>query len=195
MSNRLVGHRPWGTSKNGYLRRSVLLWVLLLAAGVLGALGTIWGQTEDEENRSPFWEASLPGGSVVVARAAVATLARTSFLVDGAMRVHEVSIGTVGSVQTRFYYLEAITPQSPTGVGQSGLEDLRGRLTELTTRVGAAEVHSEVLKTHPQTTHAHTVEFRLSSVEQLDRLYQHLERWYLRRGGNSFSLEESKTEP
>lgn len=134
----------------------------------------------------------MPGGSVVLARGAMASIARSRYVVDGKVRVHEVSVATMGSVQTRFYFLEAMTPQSPAGIGQSGLDDLRSRLGEVTARTGMSEIETEVLKTHPQTTHAHTVEFRLTSIEQLDRLYQHLERWLTRGGSGTFRLEDSQ---
>jgi hypothetical protein len=145
----------------------------------------------NEEAPSSFWRTELPGGSVVLSRTGITTIARSRYLVDGTVRVHEVSVGTVGSVQTRFYFLEPVTPQSPLGAGQSGLDDLRGRLSEVKTRTGMSEVENEVLKTHPLTTHAHTVEFRLSNIEQLDRLYQHLEGWLIRGGSGNFPLDDA----
>jgi hypothetical protein len=170
---------------------SLIALLVLLGLLLNGLFYTEASAQEENQAPSSFWQAELPGGNMVMARGAVSSIARTRYLVDGAMRVHEVSVGTLGSVEIRFYFMEPVTPQAPLGVGQSGLNDLRGRLSEAPARTGMSEVESEVLKTYPVTTHAHTVEYRMASIEQLDRLYQHLERWLTRGGSGRFRLEES----
>lgn len=151
--------------------------------------------TQDEEvdprvgSGGSFWKAVLKDGEFLVPHTGIASFSLSRYVVDGALRVHEVSIDTIGSVQVRFYFLEEISPQSPLGVGQSAVDDLRGRVREVQDRMGVPDIGREVTKTHPLTTHAHTVEFLLPDQESVLRLYRSLENSWIKRRTVTFRLE------
>jgi len=136
-----------------------------------------------------FWKAVLPDGEYVVPHHMVSSFSFNRYVVNGVLRVYEVSVDTVGSVQAKFYYLEEIEGQSPVGLGQSAIEDLRSRVREVQERTGTGHLDTEVSKTHPTTTHAHTVEFMLPSLETLQRLHSHLEDSWTKRITRTFRLE------
>jgi hypothetical protein len=136
-----------------------------------------------------YWKAALTDGDYLVPHSAIASFALSRYVVDGALRVHEVSIDTIGSVQARFYFLEELLPQSPIGVGQSAIDNLRDKVREVQDRVGVAGVGKEVTKTHPLTTHAHTVEFILPDQESVQRLFRSLEDSWIKRRTVTFRLE------
>ncbi len=154
---------------------------LLSVVSVLSTATLLPAQEEPASRVPLYWKACLPGGNFIVPLSSITSISQSQYVVDGSMRVTEVSVGTIGSVQGRFYYVEPLTPQSPLGVGQSTLEDLKSRIEEVADRTGGEEVWSKVIKNYPTTTHAHTVEFRLASAEQLAKLYQSLENSFLRR--------------
>ena len=164
-------------------------------AGVVGfLLGVAPLVAQDEARESgrggSFWKAELADGVFLVPHAAIASMSRSSYLVDGAVRVTEVSVGTLGSVQGRFYYAEAVEPTSPLGIGQSTLNLIQDRAREAQSRLGADELNTKVLKNYPATTHAHTVEFRLAELSQLEALYESLERSYIRRRTETYSVKD-----
>jgi len=94
------------------------------------------------------------------------------YVVDGAARVTEMNVDTTGNALARFYYLEPITPQTPLGIGQSTINKLQELATEASTRTGQEEVWKKVSKTYPGSTHAHTVEFRVESKDELIKIFK-----------------------
>jgi hypothetical protein len=138
------------------------------------------------QERFTYWKAELPGGTYVVSHAAISSISMSNYVVDGVLRVTEVAVGTMGSVQGRFYFIEESLPSSPVVVGQSALEDLKARAREVLHRVEGVDPEGEVVKNYPTSTHAHTVEFRLTKLEDLQRLYQNLEDSFLNRRTATF---------
>lgn len=139
-----------------------------------------------ERSRVSYWKAVLPDGSFLVPHHAITSISKSSYVVDGAIRVTEMSVGTSGSVQGRFYYAELISTESPAGIGQSTINFLEEKSREIKERIGRGEVGEEVVKNYPDTTHAHTVEFLVASPEILDRMLTSLEQSYLRRRNDTF---------
>ena len=122
----------------------------------------------------PVWRCELPGGVFVVDPATISSVSTHEYLVDGAARVTEVTVATTGSLIARFYYLEPLKLKSPIGVGQSLLDKVDEKVQEGTARVeqaGVEPVWKKVIKNYPTTTHSHTVEYRLDSKEQLDKIF------------------------
>lgn len=161
-----------------------LLVVLFCFGGVI--LSTMEARAQDEEERrrgaqQTHWTAELPGGKFIVPHHAITSISMHEYVVDGAARVVEVSVGTIGSVQGRFYFIEPYTPEIPIGAGQEALEKIKEQMRDLAAQVAPDEVWSKVVKNYPTTTHAHTVEFRLESRDALQRLFNHLERSYVNR--------------
>jgi len=153
------------------------------AAVVVSFIASLHAQNTPENATSSarftYWRAILPGGVYVVPHAKIASIGKSSYLVDGVVRVTEVSIDTEGSVQGRFYHAALVEPKSPVGIGDSLLPLVQERAKEITTRTGTSDVWDGVLKNYPTSTHAHTIEFRLNSLETLHKLYESLERSFL----------------
>jgi hypothetical protein len=72
----------------------------------------------------------------------------------------------------RFYYLEPITPQTPMAAGQSIINKAQELAAEAAGRTGQDEVWKKVVKSYPSSTHAHTIEFRIGSKEDLKKLFE-----------------------
>jgi len=122
-----------------------------------------------------FWQCQLPGGDYMVSLASIASVSMHEYVVDGAARVTEMTVGTNSSVVARFYYLEPMTPKSPIGIGQSVIDRVQERVEDVAERTGVEEVWKKVVKNYPTTTHAHTVEYRVDSVDQLKKLEKSLQ--------------------
>src|SRR4051812_6518678 len=117
-----------------------------------------------------LFRCTLPGGTYEVAVSAIIAVTSHEYLVDGVARVVEVNIDTNGSLLARFYFIEPNTPNTPSGIGASTLETAQRLLTEGADKTGQ-DVWKKVVKSYPTTTHARTVEYRLESREQLNKVY------------------------
>lgn len=117
------------------------------------------------------WQAELPGGAYIVDTAQIVSVSTHEYIVDGAARVVELTVATSSSVIARFYHVETL-PQSAYGTrGKEILDQVEQRVTGLASRVGQEPVWKKVVKNYPTTTHAHTVEYRLETKEQVQALY------------------------
>lgn len=133
--------------------------------------------------QNAFWRCELPGGTFLVALRNIQSVSTSEYIVDGAARVTEVTIATSSSVEGRFYYLEPVTPSA---VGAT-LQQLQQHVQDLAaSHVNDADkVWEKVVKNYPTTTHAHTVEYRLTSKENIQQLYGSLEQaWTTGRGAS-----------
>lgn len=105
----------------------------------------------------------------------ISSVSSHEYIVDGVAEVTEVTMGTTGSLIARFYYIEPIKPKSPIGVGQSLIDKAQEKSQELLDRTASATgqepVWKKVIKNYPATTHSHTVEYRLESKDQLDKIF------------------------
>ena len=140
------------------------LWLSALVMAVLGLPA-----------QAAFWRCELPGGIYVVSLPTVSSVSTHEYVVDGAVRVTELTVATNSAVVARFYYLEPMVPKSPIGVGQSLIDKAQEKLQEGATRTQTEEVWKKVVKNYPTTTHAHTVEYRLDSVDQIKKVEKSLE--------------------
>lgn len=154
----------------------------LVAFICLAATSPSWGQATPPQGAAPqdrnaivLWRCKLPGGAYEVAVRSIVSVSSHEYLVDGIARVTEVNIDTTGSVLVRFYYLEPAVP-TPTVIpgAQSGaalIEKAEQQVSAASEKVGL-DAWKKVVKNYPTTTHARTVEYRLSSKEQLGQLFQ-----------------------
>ncbi|XHR26800.1 MAG: hypothetical protein ACFUZC_12680 [Chthoniobacteraceae bacterium] len=147
------------------MRSSLKTLTLAAAAHVLLAAGAQAG----------FWRCELPGGVFMVSIPTLTTVSTHEYIVDGAARVTELTVGTTGAVVGRFYYIEPIVPQTPGGIGQTLLDKAQDKASQAAGRAGVEEVWKKVVKNYPLTTHAHTVEYRLESVDQIKKVQNSLE--------------------
>jgi hypothetical protein len=117
-----------------------------------------------------MWRCNLPGGSYSVALRAMVSVSSHEYLVDGVARVTEVNIDTVGNALARFYYIEPSAPNSPIGLGQATIDKAQQMLQEGAARTNQ-DVWQKVVKNYPTTTHAHTIEYRVTDKATLSALY------------------------
>src|SRR5215210_5374856 len=122
-----------------------------------------------------MWRCELPGGIYSVALRSIVSVSSHEYVVDAAARVTEVNIDTNGSMTARFYFMEPNTLTSPLGVGQSTLDKVQELAKEAADRTGQSDLWRKVVKNYPTTTHAHTIEYRLDSKEQLKKLFESAE--------------------
>jgi hypothetical protein len=113
------------------------------------------------------------------------------YVVDGVARVTEMNIETPGTTEVRFYYLEPLTPASPVGVGQSALDKVQELANEASGRLnpGDEPPWEKVVKSYPTTTHAHTVEYRLDTLDDLQNLFNSAEQAFRMNQNTEIMLE------
>jgi hypothetical protein len=128
-------------------------------------------------SKTPMWRCNLPGGTYEVAIRSIISVSTHEYVVDGVARVTEMNIETPGAIEVRFYYLEPIVSTSPIGIGQSTLDKIQELATEANGRVnpGDEPPWEKVVKNYPTTTHAHTVEYRLDSKDDVENLFNSAE--------------------
>jgi len=155
-----------------------ILLLLAAAASLAGALAQEPTPTPGQRRRD-IWQADLPGGKYTVRLTAITAVSMHEYLVDGAARVTEVNIDTVGTELVRFYFIEPNTPQTPNGIGQSAVDLIKDRAQEALSRGGGDDVWSKVVKSYPATTHARTVEYRLVTKDSLKKLFASIQDAFL----------------
>ena len=121
-----------------------------------------------------MWRCNLPGGSYSVALRSIVSVSSHEYMVDAAVRVTEVNIDTYGNALARFYYIEPNTPNAPPGIGAGTIEKAQQLLQEGAERSGQ-DVWKKVVKNYPTTTHAHTIEYRVTDKATLTKLYESAE--------------------
>jgi hypothetical protein len=136
--------------------------------------------------RGGLWKADMPAGTYLVSLARITSVSQHEYVVEGAGKVSEVTIDTEGSAIARFYFLEPLVPQAPGGVGQSTINLLQEKAEEAAGRIGGDEIWKKVVKTYPTATHAHTIEYRLSSRDSLNKLFASAERAWMTGKGETF---------
>ena len=136
----------------------------------------------DSPGPSRFWQASVEGGSFMVALDRIVSVSRHRYLLDGAVIVDEVTVDTIGQALARFYHISPVT-DATSGNSLAGIAD-RGRelIDKAASRVGT-DVQNMVVKKYPETTHAKAIEYRLMSEAQLSALYSSVRNaWETGRG-------------
>lgn len=134
----------------------------------------------------PMWRCQLPGGVYEVKLGSINAVSQHEYLVDGVARVTEVNVDTDGVLLARFYFLEPAPPNVP--VGADAVKKAQELLTEAADRAGQ-DAWKKVVKSHPATTHARTVEYRLTSKDQVQKLFESLETAFRTGKGAAFSAE------
>ncbi len=115
----------------------------------------------------------------MVALSRITSIAKHEYIVDGAVRVNEVSITAEGSTITRFYFLEELANKSPSSAGQAVIDRVRGTTKEIAKRTGTEDLLNAVSKSYPDGTHTHNVEYRLRHKANVGQLYSSLhDAWY-----------------
>ena len=171
---------------------------VLLLLGLLG-VSVSWAQNtttnpQVSPSRMAIWNCKFSDGNYYsVALGAIDSVSQHEYLLDGALRVVEVTVATRGSTQARFYVLEK--PSTDTGglPGQS-LADGMGRVAdEIASRAPGAvkSATNSVVKKFPETSHAKIIEYRIADRETLRKLFDHLlKRWQGRSADDTFEITQ-----
>lgn len=141
-------------------------------------------------SRMALWNCKLSDGNYYsVALGAVDSVSQHEYLLDGTLKVVEVTVATRGSTQARFYVLEKPSPDTGGMPGQT-LADGMGRVAdEIVSRAPGAvkSATNSVVKKFPETSHAKIIEYRIADRETLGKLFDHLlKRWQGRSPDDTF---------
>lgn len=119
----------------------------------------------------PLFRAVLPGGVYETAVKNIVAVSTHEYLVDAAARVTEVNIDTVGSILVRIYFIEPAPPSVPSGLGAVAVEKAQQYLQQATDKTGV-DAWKKVIKNYPTTTHARTVEYRVGTKDDLEKVFK-----------------------
>lgn len=158
------------------MRKWILLILLGFAANAPAQSPSPTATPPPSTSRLPIWRCELPGGTYEVALRAIVSVSLHEYVIDGATRVNELNLDTDGNMAVRFYYLEPAAAKSPIGLGQSAIDRASDLAKEAAGRVVDPGVWERVVKNYPTTTHAHTVEYRVGSDEQLKEIFASAQR-------------------
>ena len=139
----------------------------------------------------PLWKAELPGGDYIIARNSINAVSTQTYLLDGVARVTEVNISTAGVFQPRFYYLEMLSAKAPANIpGAQAVLDHAKEIAEQAANDASPDDQpwQKVVKNYPATTHAGTIEYRLDTAEQLQKLFESVKRTWLTGRSEVFTV-------
>ena len=85
-----------------------------------------------------------------------------------------------------FTYIEPYPPKPPVAAGQKALSAIENKAKEASARFESGDLRTKVVKSYPTTTHARTVEYRLSDRESLSKLFKSIEDAWLNGRAGSF---------
>ncbi len=124
------------------------------------------------------------GGEWICDRRDVMSVSCHTYELAGSVRVWEVTVSERSSNTLRFYCtkpieVDEVQTGSPSEEGAGGkLDTLTGQSTtapaSLPTGNSKDTLRVPVRKSYPETTHAHTIEFRVKDLEELDSIYAYL---------------------
>lgn len=143
-------------------------------------------------SRMALWNCKFADGNYYsVSLGAIDSVSQHEYLLDGALRVIEVTVATRGSTQARFYVLEKPSTD-PGGLPGQSLADGMGRVAEeIASRAPGAikTATNSVVKKFPETSHAKIIEYRILDRETLRKLFDHLlRRWQGRSTDDTFEV-------
>ena len=143
--------------------------------------------TTDTSGSPNFWEATLDGGSFIVALNRIASVSRQEYIISNAsVIVDEVVIDTSGSAIARFYFIRPITDEAP-GTATQNLPERAREILGNSARDRGISLQDMVSKEYPVTTHAKTIEYRIETEEQLGALFESARRAWQSNKGRKFS--------
>ena len=127
----------------------------------------------DDYNQSQFWIGNFPEGQYVVHLSRIVAVAQHKYILDSTCMVYEVTLITLGNTPTKFYYLETLGQNS----GINAIRNVTDRAKELGAGAvnratgGSIDPDTTVAKAY---TNTNTVEFRIATLEQLNKMYASL---------------------
>ena len=150
-------------------------------------------KTDDSPQSNRFWQASLPGGHYMVALDRISAISRHRYvLLDGSAIVDEVTVDALGQALARFYYIAPVTDAATgSNAGQiaTRIAERASELIDKAADTAGTSAHQMVIKKFPETTHAHTIEYRLLSAEELSGLYASVRTAWENGRGRKFTVK------
>lgn len=181
-------------SQRHFNQGSFLRTVLLAALFLLSFPALFLAQEEADEDSQggfarDFWQCETPAGKFTIRLSEITSVSKHEYVVDGAARVIEVNVGTSGPITARFYYLEPVVQgRGPTEIVREKVDEAAERIYGKATESDGPVPWKRVIKNYPATTHAHTVEYRVSTPEELDQIFTSAERSWIRGQGERVTL-------
>jgi hypothetical protein len=143
---------------------------------------------EDDLNHRRFWQASLPGGSYIVALDRIASISKHEYLLDGTLVITEVNIDTVGNSLVRIYQITPAAEKSNLATAQHLVQRGKELLDHAGQRTGT-DPNTMVHKKYPVTTHTKTVEYRVQDLGTLNALFSSVNRAWIDGKGRRFRVK------
>jgi len=170
--------------------RKLLFLVLVLGSLQVGAQTNT--NVPGSASRMAMWNCKFSDGNYYsVLLGAIDSVSQHEYLLDGTLRVVEVTVATRGSTQARFYVLEKPSLDSG-GLPNQSLADGIGQVAEEIASRAPGKVKTasnSVVKKFPETTHAKVIEYRIANRETLGKLFEHLlKRWQGRSADDTFEV-------
>lgn len=149
-------------------------------------------KTNDTQEPNRFWQANVGDGQYMVAIDRISAISRHKYLLDGAIIVDEVTVDALGQALARFYFLSPLTDAitgNAAGNAASHVVDRARELVDKGTKDAGTNVHNMVVKKFPETTHAHEIEYRVLSAEELTALYTSVRTAWETNHGRKFTIK------
>lgn len=134
-----------------------------------------------------FWGTSGAGGEYAVRVDKIISVSSHTYVVDGAAKVTEVNIATDSPVLVRYYHIDLITPETPGAIGKSVINKVTEVATEAAGRVVPSDL--KVIKNYPTTTHARTIEFRLRTRDEVEKILKSAKQAFFYNKGEVLKLD------
>lgn len=147
-------------------------------------------KTEDREDETHrrFWRGNLPGGQYMVALDKITSISRHSYtIVEAGMLVDEVVIDTIGRTVARFYFVRPLSESANSNTANQLTQRAKELLDYGGQRAGT-NAHNGVVK-NPQGLYAGTVEYRVTSAQELGALYGSVQSAWMSGRGRIFSIK------
>ena len=171
----------------------VFLFFILLGANFVSAQAQRPGTNTNAtaaSGRLALWNCKFSDGNYYsVSLGAIDSVSQHEYLLDGTLRVVEVTVATRGSTQARFYVLEKPTTDLGGLPGQT-LADGMGKVAEeIASRAPGSGAGATSCRSAPETSHAKIIEYRIGDRETLKKLFDHLlNRWQGRAADDTFEV-------
>jgi hypothetical protein len=146
---------------------------------------------DDTQQPNRFWQASVGGGHYMVALDRISAISRHQYLLDGGIIVDEVTVDALGQALARFYFLSPVSDATGSSLGNAAARIVdRGReLVDKAAATAGTNVQNMVVKKFPETTHAHTIEYRVMSAQELGGLYNSVRTAWETGHGRKFTIK------
>ncbi|MEM6820452.1 MAG: hypothetical protein AAF558_00735 [Verrucomicrobiota bacterium] len=148
-------------------------------------------EAQTEQSRLRIYEVETPDGSYRVDVSKITSISLHRYYVDGVLAIDELTVDTTGKTVARFYFADRNRDvRTPRGIGQSLVDQAQDKLDQVKEKVSVTgQIESAVVKSYPTTTHAHTVEYRVPSKDQLQDLYDKMSNSWRRQSSGKFKIE------